>query len=76
MNVVPVLRDEAAQQSVPTVWRDTIRLIVNALLEGDYSLDRGIAGVHQIPEDKAVRIAQNISSYGAVLKGLPDESWD
>lgn len=74
--VIPVLKDETAQQPVPTAWRETIYLIVKAFVEGNYRPDLHIEGVHRIPEQIAQRIAQSIGSYGAVLKELPVESWD
>jgi hypothetical protein len=74
--IVPVLKDETAQQPVPTVWRESIFLVVKAFAEGDYRLDRRISGVAPIPQQKAEQIARNVKGYGATLTELPEESWN
>jgi hypothetical protein len=69
---VPVLKDEDHQQAIPTVWRPTLKAVVDALALGA-SL--------QVPKVKAISPAwvasalQNASSYGATLVALPEEAW-
>lgn len=71
----PISKDENQQGPVPTVWRSTLFEIVNAFKEGDFALDRGVAGVRPITPDEAAQIAGNIASYGARLTSLSDETW-
>lgn len=68
-------KDEENQQPIPTAWRQTLSNIVDAFRDGDFKLERNIAGVHRLSEEDARRIARNIHSYGAHLASLPDDAW-
>lgn len=72
---IQALKDEEAQQPIPSAWRQTLREIVEAFKDGDFQLEKGIAGVRQLTADDAGRIARNIESYGAHLASLPDGAW-
>jgi len=72
---VPVLKDEANQRPVPSVWRRTFHDIVEALKDGDFGLKREVAGVRPITAEDATRIGNNIRSYGARLTSLREETW-
>ena len=71
---VPILRDEE-QASVPSDWRSTLRDIVGAFKEGNFSLRR-LADVDMLDEATATGTAQNIENYGCTLSALSDQSWD
>jgi len=72
----PVLKDEHAQRPVASAWRPTLREIVRALANKDYSLARSsIAGVERIPPEKAKRIEAYIAGYGETVVELPDDAW-
>ena len=73
---VPVLKDEDKQRPIPSLWRNTFSEIVEAFKEGDFCLERGVAGVRPISATKAARISSNIKSYGAQLTSLPEEAWN
>jgi hypothetical protein len=72
---VPVSKDEHSQHTVASVWRQSLTAIVKALVQHDYSLARGIAGVDPLPGKKADRIERCISDYGEELIELPEEVW-
>ncbi|MFJ4257458.1 hypothetical protein ACIP01_11000 [Pseudomonas monteilii] len=55
---------------------ETISAIIEAFKEGDFSLSRGISGVHPIPNEDATGIEESIRDYGAKLACLPKETWD
>lgn len=73
--IVPVLKDEHNQSSIPTAWRRAFADIVEGLKAGDFDLVRKVAGVRPISEEDATRIAGNIKRYGAQLTSLPEETW-
>ena len=75
MSDVPVLKVEDAQP-VPPAWRPTLREVVRALVEGDYSVTRGIPFVAPVGELSAEQMRTYVASYGETLVELPDESWD
>ncbi len=73
---IQVLKDEQEQQPIPSQWRQALWEIVEAFREGDYEINRGIAGVRQLDTEDAARIARNLESYGAHLTSLPKEAWE
>lgn len=72
---VPALKDEDGQRSIPSLWRNTLSGIVEALKDGDFELRRGVVGVRPISAQDATRLAGNIKEYGARLTSLPEEAW-
>jgi hypothetical protein len=60
---------------VPSVWRPVFREIVQAFVEGDFTLSRGIAGVKPPSRANAEFFAHSVEAYGATLACLSDESW-
>jgi hypothetical protein len=46
--MVPVSKDENSQKPVPTEWRNTLSQIVEAIKEGDFSIERDVARVRPI----------------------------
>lgn len=75
-NEIQVLKNDEKQQLIPSAWRKTLREIVEAFKEGDFHLNRDIAGVRKLPSGDAERIANNIKGYGARLASLPDDTWE
>ena len=57
-------------------WREPLRQIVRALVQGDYALSTPIAGVEQVPTKTAEQMRDYIAEYGETLVELPDETWD
>ena len=74
-NTVPVLKDEDNQTPVPTVWRNTFRLIAEALKEGDFKLNLRVSDARSISAKDAAIITANIRDYGDQLIDLPDDTW-
>lgn len=72
---VPVVKDDAAQQPVPTAWRPVLRGLVGALARGDAHPEADVPGVAPLSPDAVAAIYQNVRSYGATLVELPDETW-
>lgn len=70
-----VLKDEAQQHFVPSVWRGTLYEVVEAFKSGDFALKRGVAGVRQLSAQDAERVAAGIKGYGMHLASLPEEAW-
>jgi hypothetical protein len=75
-NTTPVLKDEKAQQPVPSAWRSTLVFVVEAFKEGDFTLRNGISGVRAISLYDAKLITDNIKDYGAQLVSLPEKAWE
>lgn len=75
-NEIQVFKDEEKQQPIPTAWRQTLREIVEAFKDGDFQLDRGLAGVRALSPEDAARIARNLEGYGVHLTSLPDDTWE
>lgn len=68
-------KDENNQIPVPVIWRNTFIDVIEAFKEGDFELERGVAGVRPIAARDATRIANNIEDYGAHLISLPVDTW-
>jgi hypothetical protein len=69
------VKDEERAHPVAGSWRQTLREIVKALVEGDYHLSRGIPCVAPAPNATAEQIRGYIANYGEALAELPDETW-
>ncbi len=69
------IKDENAAHSIASVWRPTLRQIVDAFVDGDYTLARGLPSVAPIPPAVAKQIAKYLEDYGETLLELPDETW-
>jgi hypothetical protein len=72
----PVVKDEQTQLPVPSAWRPTLSKIVEAFVQRDYSLQRGVDGVAAIPKSTADHIERYIADYGETLAELPEEAWE
>jgi hypothetical protein len=73
---VAAVRDGDRERPIPTAWRPVLRDIVSAFAKFDYRLQAGVNGVARVSEDTAAQIRGFISSYGATLVELPNETWD
>ena len=73
---VLAVKDESAQQPIPTAWRPVFCEIVRAFVERDYRLESGVLGVKPVSVDAAARIQSCIKNYGATLVALPEETWN
>lgn len=68
-------KDEDAQQSIPVAWRSTLTAIVDALVEADFSLRRGIAGVSPVAASTIEQMSGYVTHYGETLAPLTAETW-
>ena len=69
------VKDGERQRPVASAWRPTFRAIVEAFVENDHALARGIAGVEPVPPPLARQIAEYVAGYGETLIELPEETW-
>lgn len=67
--------DLSHQLPVPEKWRSPLQEVVQAFVEGDFGLARGIASVLPIPTDMAARNAAYVADYGQELVPLTEETW-
>ena len=74
--IVPVLKDDKNQSLIPSDWRETFSSIVEAFVEGDFKLERGVVGVLPVSSEDALKIEKNIQFYGATLTRLPEDAWN
>lgn len=72
--VVPT-KDADRELPVPSSWRSTFQEIVQALVDNNYQLTRGISNVDPVSADTAEHIRSYVEEYGEVLSPLPDETW-
>ena len=70
-----VVSKDENQGPVPSPWRPVLSAVVNAFVEGDYALSRGIRGVSPVSFQTAEQIRKYITEYGETLIPLPDETW-
>jgi len=73
---VPVIKNEANQEPIPTEWRGFLKSIADAFSRGDYHLECGITGVEPVSTDVANRILRNVQAYGGALALLPESVWE
>jgi hypothetical protein len=72
--LIEVLKDPDNEHPVPTVWRDTLSRIVDALRRDEFSLN-SIEDVSPISNNEADRLRRNIATYGVHLSKLPERAW-
>jgi hypothetical protein len=70
------VKDENTTQPIAIAWRATLRDIVEAFVQGDYALARGLHSVAPVPPATAEQIRRYIADYGETLIELPDERWE
>lgn len=73
--VLPV-KDGDSERPIPTVWRETLKRIVDAFVAGDYALEAEIPGVEPVPAKTASQIRRYLTDYGATLVSLPEQTWE
>lgn len=69
------LEDEKAAHPVPSAWRGPLREVVEAFVEGDYALNRGVRSVAPVAPNTADQIRRYIAAHGETLSDLPEETW-
>jgi hypothetical protein len=69
------MRDENAAHPVATIWRPTLKRVVEAFVAGDFQLRRGIERVIPPAPHVAKGIALRVADYGGTLIALPEETW-
>ena len=72
---VAVVKNADEELPVPSVWRPVFRRVIDAFVDRDYGLSRGVTGVAAVSEDTAEQIREYISDYGERLTHLPDSTW-
>jgi len=75
MDIVPVTKNEAHAEPVPSAWRQTFVQMVDALRERNTQL-RGLAHVEPVDDATAGIIARQIEDYGGIIARLPEQTWD
>lgn len=73
---VPVPYDPEFQSPIPTIWRDTIILIVDAFKDKDFAGFNTITNVELIDLEYASELAEYIVDYGAHLISLSKDTWN
>jgi hypothetical protein len=73
---VVAVKDETAQQPIPTAWRPVPTEVVSESKNGDYGLKAGVPRVERPSTETAEHIRGFIAGYGATLVELPEESWE
>lgn len=77
MKISPAVEKNADHQiAIPKAWRSTLAAIVQALVEADFELTRGVASVQPVPKDLANHLRDSIRAYGCQLISLPELSWN
>jgi hypothetical protein len=71
----PAIKDEDAEHPIAGVWRPMLCEVVRSLVEGDYDLAKGIAGVEPVSAATAGQIRAYLTEYGATLVELTDDTW-
>lgn len=61
--------------SVPSDWRATLSLIVDAFVMKNYEL-LGIRGVEPLSNEHAAAIGRTIAAYGSSLGRLSESTWN
>ncbi|MEP7706758.1 hypothetical protein [Paraglaciecola sp. 25GB23A] len=70
------LKDLEKAHPIASYWRPLICEVVNAIVEGDYSLSRKFQDTVSIPDDTATANRNYISDYGETLVPLQNETWE
>lgn len=76
MTFIKVEKEGCDELPVPSVWRDTIRVIVAAIVDGDYHLENTPDNIIALDKKSAEINAENIESYPDVLRSLHDTTWN
>ncbi len=72
---VAVTQNSEGETPVPSVWRPTLRAIVDALVAQDHALTRTIPDVLPVSPKTAKHIQEYINDYGETLIPLPENTW-
>lgn len=68
-------KDPDREHPIAEAWRPTLRAIVDALVEGDYALSRGLPNVAPVTSETAKHMRDYVADYGESLIALPAEAW-
>lgn len=71
-----IVKDEEHHILVPDLWRNTLKELVDLLVNGDFESLSDVKGVREISEADIARIITNIEDYGCQLTSLPEVSWE
>lgn len=69
------VKDQESQHPIADAWRQTLREIVKAFVEGDFALTRGVASVSPVAPRDADRMLRYVADYGETLIELPNDTW-
>ena len=70
------VKDEHSERPVASAWRPTFHAVIEAFVQGDYALARGVRSVAPVSAMTAQQIEAYILDYGERLAELPDETWN
>lgn len=73
---IAVTKDEKNQQSIPTDWRSTLALIVEAIKSSNFPLLESNTNIKPISQSDMKRIRENIEDYGCSIISLPEATWN
>ena len=76
MEEVSVQKNDEEELSIPSDWRPIFKEIIQAFVDKDYGLTRGIKFVSKVSEETAKQVKEYIEDYGEELILLPDETWE
>lgn len=68
-------KDEENQRPIPSVWKGTLILIVEAIKLNNYEELNSASNVRTIQKLDVDRINENIEDYGCQLISLPESTW-
>ncbi len=74
-NDPPAVKDEEGSHPIAGAWRPMLRDVVHCLVQGDYGLAKGVAGVEPISAKTEGQIRDYLADYGCTLVDLPPETW-
>jgi hypothetical protein len=69
------IKDANSAHPIASAWRPTLREVVNAFVQGDYTLAHKIAFVAPVSRSSASQMRAYVAQYGESLVALPDKTW-
>lgn len=65
-----------AEHPIPLEWRPLLTRVAAAFVDGDFGLQRGIAGVAPVDAETQEWIAESVDAYGETLAPLDPAVWE
>lgn len=74
--LIEVVKDLENQQPIPSVWRESISMLVDEFVSKNYNPRKPIQGILTLPSEASDQIENCIEDYGEKLIALPVEAWE